>query len=93
MMKKKRERVILFFSIVLVCIIFLRIPHDGEYIDTRNSNASYHTLATVKNLQDYSLDEHYLLPIVTMRNGSATEWGACLKGMDGKFYYCSFMHY
>ncbi len=92
MFGEHRKNIIMYvvMTTLMICA-FIIVPRDGAEVDVVNSDASYHTLSMIKNFQDYSFSEHLFIPTVTMKHGLPTEWGPCIEGNDGKYYYCSFM--
>lgn len=89
-MKLKLQLSIIISLILIIISISLRIPKNG--INYKSSDATYHTLYTMKCYDDTPVTIHKFLPLVSLgeEGDKNIPWGACILGKHGNFYYTSF---
>lgn len=92
--KKIISKNLIYFFVFFIYIISVYIkkplPQKQNFL---NSDATYHTLLTVKALIDNPIKIHHFLPIVTLSRpqDKYISWGATLPDKYGNYYYTSFM--
>lgn len=81
------------YAVIICLVVFAAILRyrSGE-IDYRNSDATWHTLLTIKCYDETSVSEHLFLPIVSLggENDKNIPWGATIPDKNGNYYYTSF---
>lgn len=79
-------------TLAAVASIFIKMDKLQTVHNVRNIEASYHTLLTVKALNENSSSDHFWLPSVTLSgdvNHNIT-WGATKPTASGSYIYTSF---
>lgn len=83
-----------YFSLLVVFAlsVAIRIPDFRETTGAENIEATYHVLLTAKALQENSIADSKLLPIVTLgaQNDKFIRWGASVPMPNGNLVYTSF---
>lgn len=71
--------------------VYLRIPKNQNQ-NYLNSDATYHTLLTIKALNNNPIKTSKFLPIITLSPEDRNiPWGATVPDKNGNYYYTSFM--
>lgn len=83
---------ILVFLIILVVSSSVLKFKTGEECDYRNSDATWHTLLTIKAYDETPFKQHLFLPIVSLGRSEdkGIPWGATIPDSEGNYYYTSF---
>lgn len=85
------------FALVVLLVLTLAVTlsfarYDGGYVNYVNSDATWHTLLTMKAYDETPISVHHFVPIVSL--GEATDknipWGATVPDKQGNYYYTSF---
>lgn len=78
--------------ILVIFIIYISVIRYNSNCNYYNSNATWHTLFTLKCYDETSSDVHKYLPIVTLGNADdkGIPWGAAVPDDKGNYYYTSF---
>lgn len=87
----------LFFGIIILLAMFF-VSLAIKYNDIKNNEgienieASFHSLLIAKSMNERSISEHHLLPIVTQygKNNNEIPWGAAVRDNVGGYIYTSF---
>lgn len=81
----------IFIAVLFLISTIVKIPKENE--NFLNSDATYHTLLTIKSLNDNPVKIHHFLPIITLSNNEDKHitWGATIPDKYGNYYYTSFM--
>lgn len=94
--QKNKEKMKTYSSIALAIIliiisIIIRIPKEEEEFYS-NSDATYHTLLTMKCYDETPISVHKFLPIVSLgdEEDKNISWGTCRMDNEGNYYYTSF---
>ncbi len=79
------------FAAALVVFLTVFRYRSGE-IDYWDSDATWHTLLTVKCYNETPISQHLFLPLVTMggEENKWISWGATIPDSQGNYYYTSF---
>lgn len=79
-------------GIILVLIVFSVKYKDTDNINYKNSDATWHTLLTIKAYDETPLSVHKFLPIVSLggKDDKGISWGATVSDELGNYYYTSF---
>jgi len=87
----KRRLIFACLVIGLVSIVTLIKFKSGE-INYLNSDATWHTLYTIKCYDETPISQHKFLPIVSFGRpeDKNISWGACIPDSAGNYYYTSF---
>jgi len=89
--EKTKFYIIIVLTIILLGVsIIIRIPKESELYN--NSDATYHTLLTMKCYDETPISVHKFLPIVSLGNeeDKNISWGACQPDKYENYYYTSF---
>lgn len=95
-MAEYKRRGFLFGLLIISAMII--ISSSIKYIDVskneaiENIEASYHSLLIAKSLNEGSISEHHLLPVVTQGGdvNKGIPWGASVRDKSGSYIYTSF---
>lgn len=85
----------LFAVIITILLMTIAVSvvkfREGE-IDYYNSDATWHTLLTIRAYDETPISDHLFLPIVTLgdEDDKGISWGATLPDDKGNYYYTSF---
>lgn len=85
------------FGLIIICAMII-ISSAIKYIDVsknegiENIEASYHSLLIAKSLNEGTISEHHLLPVVTQGGdvNKGIPWGAAVRDKSGSYIYTSF---
>jgi len=83
----------MFFSMMLIVIaITCFIKYKEGYINYKCSDATWHTILTLKAYEDTPIREHKFLPIVSLgdKDDKNIPWGLTVPDSKGNYYYTSF---
>lgn len=88
-----RIRYVIFFVSALILIgfsSFYKLRTDE--VNYLNSDATWHTLLTIKAYDETPVSDHLFLPIVSLGDASDKNipWGATIPDKKGNYYYTSF---
>lgn len=93
---QKRDRwiAVLLCAVLFCALVFMRVelaPKQDSQNFT-NSDAVWHTLLTVRAMQEMPASEHKFLPIVSLggENDKGIPWGTMLADEHGNYFYTSF---
>lgn len=81
--------VILLFLVTVIWRVNAYAPNN----DVVNIDATYHTLLTMKSLDQGDMREHLFLPLVSLSENGAEkyiQWGDTVPDDNGNYYYTSF---
>ena len=86
------KKVIYFFMIILIACFISIINYTSKDIQYKNSDATWHTLLTIKAYSQTPVSVHKFVPIVTLGdiNNKHIAWGAAVSDKFGNYYYTSF---
>ncbi len=78
--------------ILLIVLIYISVARYEENSNYYNSDATWHTLLTLKCYEETSSDVHKYLPIVSLgeKDDKGIPWGATVPDDKGNHYYTSF---
>ena len=79
------------FAVVLVVFLTVFRYRSGD-IEYWDSDATWHTLLTVRCYDEAPISQHLFLPIVTMggEENKWISWGSTIPDSQGNYYYTSF---
>jgi hypothetical protein len=82
----------LLIALLAVSAVFIKMNKLESIHNIRNIEASYHTLLTVKALNENSISDHFGLPSVTLGGdvNHNISWGATKSTPSGSYIYTSF---
>ena len=85
----------LFAVIIIILLMTIAVSvvkfREGE-IDYYNSDATWHTLLTIRAYDETPISDHLFLPIVSLgdEDDKGISWGSTLPDNRGNYYYTSF---
>ena len=94
-MKKYGGGYKLFAVIIIILLMTIAVSvvkfREGE-IDYYNSDATWHTLLTIRAYDETPISDHLFLPIVSLgdEDDKGISWGSTLPDNRGNYYYTSF---
>lgn len=79
-------------AILLIVLIYISVARYKENSNYYNSDATWHTLLTLKCYEETSSDVHKYLPIVSLgeTDDKGIPWGVTVPDDKGNYYYTSF---
>lgn len=79
-------------AILLIVLIYISVARYKENSNYYNSDATWHTLLTLKCYEETSSDVHKYLPIVSLgeKDDKGIPWGVTVPDDKGNYYYTSF---
>jgi hypothetical protein len=88
----KIQSYIVILIVLVIGTIFFRYSYHNENKIYQNYDATYHALLTIKALNETSITQHHLLPIVSLgeERDKNIPWGATIPDKYGNYYYTSF---
>lgn len=90
-LKNRIDYLIVIGVIFIVSMVSIVKFRSGE-INYLDSNATWHTLLTMKAYDETPISEHKFLPIVSLggTDNKKIPWGATIPDRNGNYYYTSF---
>lgn len=91
-MKKVYTICYVLVALIAVASVFIKMDKLDSIHNVRNIEASYHTLLTVKALNENTSSDHFWLPSVTLGGdvNHHISWGATKPTPSGSYIYTSF---
>jgi hypothetical protein len=92
MMREKKFTFIALLAIVILVMGVFVVKYRGGEVNYLDSDATWHTLLTMKAYEETSISEHKFVPIVSL-GGSDNKyipWGVTVPSAEGDYYYTSF---
>lgn len=90
--RKKKYIMLIVASSFLVLMAIVRLWIIDSNINYKNSDATWHTILTMKAYDETPISVHKFLPIVSLgeEDDKWINWGATIPDEFGNFYYTSF---
>lgn len=89
-MSNYKKNIFMLVSISLFVVVVSITKFRSGEINYLNSDATWHTIYTMKCYEETSISEHKFLPIVTFGEDKWIKWGDGIPDEYGNFYYTSF---
>ncbi|TWI56478.1 hypothetical protein IQ22_00927 [Pseudomonas duriflava] len=82
-------------AVLLVASLLFRLPDFEKVTGSQNLEASYHVLITINALNESGVQNHWLLPTISLGNelDKNIAWGATIPTRTGDYVYTSFTPY
>lgn len=92
MMREKKFTFIALLAIVILVMSVSVVKYRGGEVNYLNSDATWHTLLTMKAYEETPISEHKFVSIVSLggSDNKYISWGATVPSAEGDFYYTSF---
>ena len=89
---KKRKLFLIFTVMIFIIVIISFSRYKSGDINYKCSDATWHTILTLKSYDETSINEHKFLPIVSLgeKDDKYIPWGATVPDSKGNYYYTSF---